>query len=117
MRSILLFVFVLFYSGIQAQKSDYYFIGFKDKPRYKETINQPFLYISAKAIERRLKYKVPVSANDIPPDSGYMAQMLKLPLEYCGQTRWFNGFLAKIPQSFPIDSIKKYPFVDKVEYL
>lgn len=117
MRSKLLSVLILFCLSVQAQKSDYYFIGFKDKPRYKETINQPFLYISAKAIERRLKYKVPVSANDIPPDSGYMAQMLKLPLEYCGQTRWFNGFLAKIPQSFPIDSIKKYPFVDKVEYL
>ncbi|MFY8108256.1 MAG: S8 family peptidase [Bacteroidia bacterium] len=117
MRTSLLLLFCLMYLGLSAQKSNYYFIGFKDKPRYKETLNQPFLYISQKAIDRRLKYKVPVSSNDIPPDSGYMSQMLKLPLEYCGQTRWFNGFLAKIPQSFNVDSIRKFPFVEKVEYL
>lgn len=117
MKNYFFILFCLIQLSLSAQKSDYYFIGFKDKPRYKETLYQPYLYISQKAIERRLKYKVPVSANDIPPDSSYMAQMLQLPLEYCGQTRWFNGFLAKIPQSFSVDSIKKFPFVDKVEYL
>ncbi|MCK6610758.1 MAG: S8 family serine peptidase [Bacteroidia bacterium] len=101
----------------EAQEYHHYFIGFKDKPKAAETLNQPYLYISEKAIQRRLRHKVPVSANDVPPDSGYIARIMQFPIVYGGQTRWMNGMLAKIPVGFPLDSIRKLPFVQKLEFL
>lgn len=112
-----LFIFaLLFGSNLQAQQR-FYFVSFKDKPNFKTQLYQPATYISAKAIERRTRNRVPLNENDIPPDSAYLRQLAAFQLTMYGNSRWFNGTVVLSAQKYIEDSIKLLPFVSAVTYL
>ncbi len=115
MRFLLLAV-LLIGSNLHAQQR-FYFVSFKDKPNFKTQLYQPASYISAKAIERRTRNRVPLNENDIPPDTSYVRQLADLNLTMYGNSRWFNGCIVLSAQKNIVDSIKKLAFVANVSYL
>jgi serine protease AprX len=112
----LLPLLLLFGLNLNGQQR-YYFVAFNDKPNFKVQLYEPASYISIKAIERRTRNRVPLNANDVPPDSAYLAKLSTLPLLMFGNSRWFNGAIVLSDSKNIMDSIKALPFVSKVTYL
>ena len=113
---IVLIVFCLMGLNLKAQPK-FYFVSFKDKPAYQQQLYNPLTYISKKAVERRLKNKVPIHINDVPPDSGYLAKISRLPLTMYGNSRWFNGAVVLSDVPGITDSLLKFSFVSDVSYI
>ncbi|MDP1726500.1 MAG: S8 family serine peptidase [Bacteroidota bacterium] len=113
---VLFILFCLFGLNLHAQQK-YYFVAFKNKPNYKSQLSQPLSYISKKAVERRLKNRVPLNVNDIPPDSAYLEQIRKFPLMMYGNSRWLNGVVILTGYINIIDTLEDLDFVSKVVYL
>lgn len=113
---VLFVLFCLLGLNLQAQQK-YYFVAFKDKPNYKTQLSQPLSYISKKAVERRLKNRVPLNVNDIPPDSAYLAQLREFPLIMYGNSRWLNGVVILSSYQNISDTLEDLGFVSKVIYL
>ncbi|MFN4082900.1 MAG: S8 family peptidase [Bacteroidia bacterium] len=112
-----LFIILFFlHSKLIAQQRSYYFIYFKDKPN---TVLQKLdlkKYYSEKAIERRVKYGLPITADDFPPDSLYTATIISKGALVVGQSRWFNGVLVLAEPKIISDSIKPLAFISSVDY-
>ncbi|MBC7383123.1 MAG: S8 family serine peptidase [Bacteroidia bacterium] len=102
--------------NLHAQQK-FYFVAFKDKPNYKQQLAKPLTYLSKKAVDRRLKYRVALNANDIPPDSAYAAKIERYPLLLFGKSRWLNGVVVLSGLKNLADTLKRLNFVDKVTYL
>lgn len=76
----------------KAQQS-YYFIVFKDKPHAIEKRKETKQLFSQKSINRRVKYGLPLTEQDIPPYQPYIDSVLQEPCRLIGKSRWFNGVL------------------------
>jgi hypothetical protein len=113
---LILLFFCLGLSKANAQQY-YYFVGFKDKPHYKEIVFSPSLYLSAKAIERRTINGIPLNPNDVPPDTAYVNSLSRLPLYLHAKSRWFNGCIILTSEKSIEQQIKELPFVASVTYL
>ncbi len=113
---IFFLLFFLMAMKLQAQQK-YYFVAFKDKPNFKTQLYQPLSYISKKAVDRRLKNRVPLNPNDIPPDSAYLAKIRQYPLIMYGNSRWLNGVIVLTSLKNLADTLKNLDFVSKVTYL
>lgn len=116
MRLLSITFLVLLSFGLQAQ-SKFYFVEFKDKPGATSRMYQPKDYLSLRAIERRTTNRVPLSENDIPPDSAYLARLSSMPLLMYGNSRWLNGALVLSDSKIMEDSVKRLPFVDEITYV
>lgn len=114
--SVLIF-FIFFGLNQTFGQQFYYFVGFKDKPHYKETVFSPSLYLSAKAIERRTINGVPLNPNDVPPDTAYINALSKLPLYIHAKSRWFNGCVVLVNNKTIESELERLPFVSSVKYL
>ncbi len=114
--SVLIF-FIFFGLSQTFGQQFYYFVGFKDKPHYKETVFSPSLYLSAKAIERRTINGVPLNPNDVPPDTAYINALSKLPLYIHAKSRWFNGCVVLVNNKTIESELERLPFVSSVKYL
>lgn len=117
MRILIVAIYLFFSATTLYSQQLYYFISFKDKPRFKEQIYQPASFISERAIDRRTRNRVPLNINDIPPDSSYLAQLQQLPVIIYGKSRWMNGALVLVNQATVVDSILKLPFVSEAKYV
>jgi subtilisin family serine protease len=116
MRAAILIVCLFFSFNLFGQQK-FYFVEFKDKPQAQKLLYNPTSYISIRAIERRTKNRVPLNINDIPPDSGYLAQLSQLPLLLYGSSRWLNGAVVLSGSKDIETEIKKLPYVKKISYI
>ncbi|MFW5832317.1 MAG: hypothetical protein ACOCVA_08680, partial [Prolixibacteraceae bacterium] len=73
-----LFVFISEISGAQ----DYYWVAFTDKNNSPYSLSQPEEYLSERAIQRRIKQRIPMDSLDLPVNSTYINQVLDLDAEF-----------------------------------
>lgn len=103
----------------QAQGSfNYYFIPFRDKAGTPYSISQPELFLSKRAIERRLKLGIPITERDLPVNPLYVQKIAGTGAHIQYTTRWLNGVVAGCSDE-QIAQIQLMDFVDwmKIEYI
>ncbi|MCC9135288.1 S8 family serine peptidase [Pontibacter silvestris] len=99
MRLLLLYIFFLlplpatFGQGqtsedVEGQKR---LIYFTDKVNTPYSITEPEQFLSSKAIERRSRQNIAVTARDLPVDPAYVAAIKQLGVEVWYTSRWFNA--------------------------
>jgi serine protease AprX len=75
---------------IQAQNKQW--LIFKDKgPETTEWQSHPERFLSQKAIDRRVKHGVGISAQDYPVSQSYLSQLAELGLKTEGHSKWLNA--------------------------
>ena len=99
------------WSQVAPQK---YFVEFIDKKDSPYAINRPNEFLSQRAIERRQRQGIPVVANDIPVNQGYVNRVREYGVEVLTRSKWFNGITIYTLNSMVIDSILRLPFVKRV---
>ncbi len=77
----------------------------------------PYTYLDAKAIERRIRTGLPVDeATDWPVNESYVNQTTALVIEVIMTSRWFNA-VAVEADDMQINRLRQLPFVLDVEWL
>ncbi|WP_258104955.1 S8 family peptidase [Marinoscillum sp. MHG1-6] len=117
MRSRLLSLIVITIIGFAAQaQTNRYMVFFADKDTASYSVNEPQVFLSARAIERRTKQQIDISAEDFPVNGVYTDSLMSLGADVYFTTKWMNGALVQMDQSL-VSTILGKGFVTKVEYI
>lgn len=106
-----LFSFTCLYSQIYPDK---YFIAFTDKNNSPYSIENPQEYLSARAIERRSRYNIPIDIHDLPVNPQYIEAVADIGVQVINPTKWLNGITIYTNDPSLLSEIEALPFVKSV---
>jgi serine protease AprX len=110
MASVLL---ILLGSAAFGQKNRY-MVFFNDKEGTPYSLSEPAAFLSAKAIERRVRHNFNVAEADLPVTPSYVAAVKTTGAEVYFSTRWMNGLMIQAEPAL-IPAIEGLSFVKSVE--
>ncbi|HQF01078.1 MAG TPA: S8 family serine peptidase [Bacteroidales bacterium] len=106
-----LFSFTCLYSQIYPDK---YFVAFTDKNNSPYSIENPQEYLSARAIERRSRYNIPIDIHDLPVNPQYIEAVADIGVQVINPTKWLNGITIYTNDHSLLSEIEALPFVKSV---
>ncbi|OWY24221.1 T9SS C-terminal target domain-containing protein [Sphingobacteriales bacterium UPWRP_1] len=112
-NSLLVVTILLFCSRVAVAQMPFtkFWIGFTDKLATPYTLSQPEQYLSAKTIERRAAYGIPVEETDLPVDPAYVQTVKETGATVLYTSRWLNGVVITVPDSATLLAVQDLPFV------
>ena len=117
MRKLISFLAIaLLATGASAQQDTLkYRISLKDKAATEYSLKKPEKYLSAKAIERRLKQNLPIDSTDLPVCRKYIDEIRKQGVKIVVTGKWDNFVTVSCNDTTLIDRIAALPFVLSTE--
>jgi serine protease AprX len=111
------FIFLyLFGQEVQAQQVRKHIVYFKEKSGSSYSIDKPTEFLSERAVQRRIKYSIPVTAKDLPVNKTYLQALTSAGAQVIYPSKWLNGALIEVSDSL-LESIRTLPFVANSERL
>lgn len=105
-------LFILFTGFLFGQ--DLSWIEFTDKPSQAYYLEHPEEMLSAKALERRQKFQIPLTVEDVPVEKDWVDELKTIGnLEIIGASKWFNGVFAWVDDA-DIEAITSLDFVKEI---
>jgi hypothetical protein len=102
----------LFFSFSAKSQYSRYIIRLKDKNGSTYSFSNPLAYLSAKAITRREKYKIPVDSTDLPVRTAYMDSIRAVPnVIILNTSKWLNQVCIKTTDPAALAAINSFSFV------
>ncbi len=121
MKSNLL-VIILILSSANIFGQNKYLIILKDKNNSPFSTETPLVYLSERAVQRRLKQEIPITSHDFPPNPSYVQQIAETGVKIINKSRWMNAVLIdtdinglKKVLSLPIVKGQESPFSNGLE--
>ena len=101
---------------VSAQNATCYRIYLSDKNNTPYSIDNPSEYLSQRAIDKRVRFNIPVTEQDLPINPEYKQQILALhpQMQPLAVSKWMNTFTVYCPDSTVIPQIMNLPFVDSI---
>ncbi len=117
-KTILLAFSFVFINTLFAQQpgSVMYVVNFKDKAINKNAPINPALFLSDKAIERRLKQQISFDESDIPVNEQYVYEISKTGARILTRSRWFNTVVIEADAGAAV-LIQALPFISGMQQL
>ncbi len=117
-KLVLLLVSLIFITTLSAQDAGLsnYVLYFTDKGVGKITSINPLDYLSDKAVDRRLKYKIAFDASDIPVNQQYITDVTNTGAKVLTRSRWFNNIVIEANAAM-ISEISGLPFILNIQPL
>lgn len=112
---LILFLFLNLCSIKECLAENFYRIEFADKNENARLIENPSLFLSERAIQRRAKYKIAVTDQDLPLSNQYL-NMLSRNGKVISKSKWRNSCVMVASQQ-SVDRIHEEPFIKKITYL
>jgi serine protease AprX len=116
LKSRLYFVFVFFICFAAKAQVNRYVIFFSDKDTAAFSTNNPEQFLSLKAIERREKQAIPITAQDFPVNNAYLNGLRDMGADVYFSTKWFNAALVQMDLSL-VSPIFALEYVTDIEYV
>jgi len=115
--SLTFFILIWVWGTVFAQYPAKYWIQFKDKDNSSYSVNKPEEFLSPRAIEKRARFNIPITEEDLPVNSHYIAEVLKIDsgIVLFTKSKWHNAITLYAQDSFIMDKIMKLPFVKTCE--
>jgi serine protease AprX len=107
----LLFLIFIGISAFPQIAPNKYFIRFTDKNHSPYSLKKPEEFLTARALARRAKYKIPIRENDIPVNPQYVDSLVQTGVKILNTSRWLNGVTVYTTDTALIDSIRRFSFV------
>lgn len=92
-KALAIFTLVTFCatSSTAQRNYDIYWVSFTDKKNTPYSIFHPQDYLSARAIERRQRYNIPIDTTDLPINPKYLEPIAVKGFQIHSQSKWLNG--------------------------
>ena len=113
-------LFLLLWFGISAcvyaQNPTCYRIYLSDKNNSPYSIDNPLEYLSQRAIDKRVRFNIPITEQDFPVNPQYKQQILALDadMQLLSVSKWMNTVTVYCPDSIVLPQILNLPFVDSI---
>jgi serine protease AprX len=120
MKNIYIILFFLaFVSPIYCQDTiiDKFWVAFTDKNGTSYSIENPSEYLSQRAIDRRIRYSIPIMESDLPVNQDYVDSLKKLGVNVLHTSKWLNSAVIETTDSGCIHQIRQLPFVSSILHL
>ncbi|NLJ08504.1 MAG: S8 family serine peptidase [Sphingobacteriales bacterium] len=88
-----------------------YRVSFKDKKNTPYSVNRPLEFLSQRAIDRRIRFGIPVDESDFPVNPAYLDSLRKAGAQILFTSRWMNSATIKVDTITVIRQIRQYAFV------
>ncbi len=115
-EKIAILFFFLFSFEVFSQAPPAYLVIFNDKPNYQQY--KPSDILSPRAIENRRRYNIPITKEDYPVDTSYIAAVLKqdTAIGLLTQSKWMNYIVISCDSSC-LNAIRQLSFVKSASAL
>ncbi len=94
-----------------------FWIQFTDKNHNSYSLENPGEFLSQRAILRRDRQNIPITAQDLPVSGAYMDSLSVHPLKILYTSRWMNAAIIQTADSGLAKSLPGYSYIESVEYL
>src|SRR6478609_7267065 len=111
--NIIVFLLLIIQTVFQAQV-DRYVVYLKDKNGTPFSITSPNQFLSQRSIDRRVRQKIEITAEDLPITPDYRAQLKATGASVFFSSKWLNCILVEATPAL-VTTITSLPFVSKVE--
>lgn len=101
---------------ISGQTRYYFNVSFNNKNNSTYSLSAPEAFLSARAIERRTAFNVPIDSTDLPVNQTYVLQVVALGTVVNNRSKWLNSITVHMTDSTIAQQIRTLPFVKKAEY-
>lgn len=118
MKKLFLFLAALLTAGIaNAQNVNCYRVYLHDKTNTPYSIDQPEQFLSQRCLDKRARYNIPVTEEDLPVNPAYLHEIGQASpqLRVLAVSRWLNTAIVCCPDTVRMDYIRNLPFVDSVK--
>jgi serine protease AprX len=117
MKTFYTFTFFILLSGLLCSQvaPDKYWVKFTDKNNSPYSINNPELFLSQKAIDRRNSQGISIAENDLPVNPSYIQAVSNLGATILNVSKWMNSVTVYTTSPAVINAIEQLPFVLSVE--
>lgn len=116
--SLLLLLTIASTSLLANDSTTHYFISFKDKNNSLYSTDKPWEYLSVKSIDRRQKFGISITENDLPVNSSYIQAIdILRGVTVVQASKWLNGVEVITDQSANIEDIRHQSFVSGIQFL
>ena len=114
MKKVLI-IFLFFYWTSYGQV-EHAWIYFRDKPNVEEAISNPENILSAKAIQRKSRFNIPIDFRDVPVNENYISQVKSQEgISVKAKSKWFNC-VHIIGDLSAIEKLRVLDFIDSIEF-
>lgn len=105
-----------FIISLNAQNPNCYRIYLSDKNNSPYSIDNPSEFLSQRAIDKRTRFSIPITEQDLPVNPQYKQQILALhpQMQQLAVSKWLNTIAVYCPDSATAPQIENLPFVDSV---
>jgi hypothetical protein len=118
LRTFLLFTFFCgCYLNTTAQRYSYtkYWVAFTDKNNSPFSINNPQEFLSAKAIENRIRHNITIDVSDIPVNPHYIDSVIAMGATVLHKSKWMNAITIELTDTLLLPAISQLSFVKAIE--
>lgn len=113
---ILIIALIISYSANSQKVSpNTYVISFIDKDTSTYKITEPEKFLSEKAINRRQKYNIPITEQDLPINYKYVNKIKEMGFEIYASSKWMNHVVVYSEDSTLIEKAEQLDFIKKYE--
>jgi hypothetical protein len=90
-------------------------VRLRNKGNASFTFSNPLAYLSQRAIDRRLRYSIPIDSADLPVTPAYISQIDNVPnVTILNASKWLNSVTILTTDAAAITTISNFPFVQSV---
>ncbi|OIP81255.1 MAG: hypothetical protein AUK44_10370 [Porphyromonadaceae bacterium CG2_30_38_12] len=117
MKKKLLFILIIasFINGYAAV--NYFFsVEFTNKNNTPYSLTNPSAYLSARSIERRASFGIPIDSTDLPVNQQYIQQIVDSGFVVHSVSKWLNRATIYVSDSTIIQKIRQLAFVKSTQY-
>lgn len=118
MRKLFILLAALLTAGIaNAQNVNCYRVYLHDKTNTPYSISQPEQFLSQRCLDKRARYNIPVTAEDLPVNPAYLHEIGQASpqLRVLAVSRWLNTAIVCCPDTVRMGYVRNLPFVDSVK--
>ena len=113
----ILLVFGFSLNGMGQESVYKFWIQIKDKEGSLYSLDNPAEFLSQRAIDRRLRYQIPIIENDLPVSQVYLDSLQHHDINVLYSSKWMNAVIAETTDSNMADLLSSYSFVTDIELL
>jgi len=110
--SVICFLFLFEQSRAQEAIYRIQFEGSKDA---QFSVHSPEKFLSQRAINRRLKYKIPIDETDLPVNSYFIDSLKRLGLQILHVSKWLNSATVATNDTELMDTIHRISFITSTQ--
>ena len=114
-HTLLLFTVVLILLTNRVHSQGCYWVAFSDKNNSEYSFNNPEIFLSQRALDRRLRQNIAIDSLDLPVNQWYIDSVLTLDAVLIHKSKWLNGITVKTENENFQKNVFNLPFVKNVQ--